>query len=875
LAGPQGGFFIAEKQKLKRWHPERQIANILPVPRNALVTENLSHYVFQGNQGSEWLDVPSGQKKSLRHLCDHPTGIAPNGRHLICKKRSTKDHPHLYAIVDVVAGQEIQAFEHAVDSSYLGFSADSTQVFYLQRVYVQQEHQAVFSYMAMEIASGTKQPILSSNEIIFGRDIKTSDDGSVVGLALSGPSDKPDGDTIKIFKKAQGRFTLLSSIQGQSTQNIQSLDVSPQGDLIAVGNKEFLSVHNAANGARLQHIKTSNSSSVRFGPSGKVVAGLQLTGQEAAVYDLASGQLVQDFHIPINRRQAFQQLHSEPEQRLILTRQGIIEPTAKGAQVHPLTVDIQHKTQETLFVDEVAIMQVAQLSPELLALLRQDGLITLFNPEQRAVLARIALTPRGNWVVIAPDGRFDTGSLEDLAALHWVLPEEPYRPLPLELFMRQYYEPGLLQKLVRGLPLPALPDLAALNRAQPKVSIARVSATGDPQRVDVTVQFTEGEYAGLRNGQPVQERSGLRHVRLFRNGQLVGSMLDEPAQDASWPRNWTFRNIRLPAGKAGRAIEFSAYAFNSDGVKGPTHTLQYRAPAAVPGQAHAVILSIGVNRYENPRFDLTYAGHDARTFGETLSTRLKKSGRYGKVVSRTLVSDQATPQAARKQNIRELFERLAGKNAIASLPVLRPDDTLILFFAGHGVLDAQGEFHLLPHDIGPTLHDDPLQRAISSKELAAWLRDVDAQEIVLVVDACHSAGAVGGQEFKPGPMGSRGLGQLAYDKGMRILAATQADDVALEVGKLQHGMLTYTLVRNGLEKAEADFRPKDGAVQLGEWLHYATDGVPRLAQQVLDEQQTGRGIQYKARGSAESIKALQQPALFDFRRSRAQELRLQ
>ena len=57
----------------------------------------------------------------------------------------------------------------------------------------------------------------------------------------------------------------------------------------------------------------------------------------------------------------------------------------------------------------------------------------------------------------------------------------------------------------------------------------------------------------------------------------------------------------------------------------------------------------------------------------------------------------------------------------------------------------------------------------------AHLRDVDAGDLVLIVDACHSAAAIEGTDFKPGPMGSRGLGQLSYDKGMRILTATQAD----------------------------------------------------------------------------------------------------
>jgi hypothetical protein len=50
----------------------------------------------------------------------------------------------------------------------------------------------------------------------------------------------------------------------------------------------------------------------------------------------------------------------------------------------------------------------------------------------------------------------------------------------------------------------------------------------------------------------------------------------------------------------------------------------------------------------------------------------------------------------------------------------------------------------------------------------------------MIIDARHSAASVEGSGFKPGPMGARGLGQLAYDKGMRILASTRADDLAWE-----------------------------------------------------------------------------------------------
>jgi len=57
---------------------------------------------------------------------------------------------------------------------------------------------------------------------------------------------------------------------------------------------------------------------------------------------------------------------------------------------------------------------------------------------------------------------------------------------------------------------------------------------------------------------------------------------------------------------------------------------------------------------------------------------------------------------------------------------------------------------------------------------------------------------------------------------MRILAASRADDVASESDRLEQGLLTFALVREGLAEVRADFRPKpDGQVTAGEWLRFA------------------------------------------------------
>ena len=51
----------------------------------------------------------------------------------------------------------------------------------------------------------------------------------------------------------------------------------------------------------------------------------------------------------------------------------------------------------------------------------------------------------------------------------------------------------------------------------------------------------------------------------------------------------------------------------------------------------------------------------------------------------------------------------------------------------------------------------------------------------MIVNAFQSAASIeGAGDFRPGPMGSRGLGQFVYDKGVRLMAASQAETIALE-----------------------------------------------------------------------------------------------
>jgi hypothetical protein len=103
----------------------------------------------------------------------------------------------------------------------------------------------------------------------------------------------------------------------------------------------------------------------------------------------------------------------------------------------------------------------------------------------------------------------------------------------------------------------------------------------------------------------------------------------------------------------------------------------------------------------------------------------------------------------------------------------------------------------------------------------------------MIIDACNSGQALENKdEPRRGPMNTRGLAQLAYEKGMYILTASQNFEEAFVSEKLKHSYLTYALVEDGLKTNAAD-ADHNGEVTLREWFDYAVARVPKLREATL------------------------------------------
>ncbi|MGA9773121.1 MAG: caspase family protein [Blastocatellia bacterium] len=535
-----------------------------------------------------------------------------------------------------------------------------------------------------------------------------------------------------------------------------------------------------------------------------------------------------------------------------------------------------------------------------------DSTTRLWNTSEGNELCRFISFRDNNWAVVTPEGRFDASNLDDIKGLQWIMPDDRMKLLPIEIFMRDYYEPRLLPRILSGESFKPIQSIATLNRVQPKITITAISPQkDDPDLVSVDVRVSKASSEFKKGDKTITRETSVYDLRLFRDSQLVAELPEVNASastvvksidvtpeeirkawreqsrvrlEANGEQVITFANIRLPRRADVKQVEFSAYAFNEDRVKSQTDKKTFALPKdRAPLKGRVYLLTVGVNAYENRAWNLQFAANDALLAHKVLSEGLKQSGEFADVVNIALISDSQPAEGgkpATKANVKAALEQIASR--------ARPEDVVMIYYSSHGYADYRGNYYFFPADTGPgegkEITPELLSHCISSDELSAWLQDIDAGEIALIVDACQSAGTVkgeAGEEFKPGPMGSRGLGQLAYDKRMRILAASQADDFAFEIAALQHGLLTYALMKDGIEGRKADFN-RDGQVTLSEALTYSLARVPKLYEAMrsgklaaMFKSEGGRGPQVV--GSAASLRkknAFQQPVLFDFAKQR-------
>ena len=236
---------------------------------------------------------------------------------------------------------------------------------------------------------------------------------------------------------------------------------------------------------------------------------------------------------------------------------------------------------------------------------------------------------------------------------------------------------------------------------------------------------------------------------------------------------------------------------------------------------------IGVGKYESADIpDLEFAGADARAVYEFLTS--SAAGPFEEDHVRFLTDKQATGEAMRDA----LFVFLQQADW---------DDLVFIYYAGHGAPDPNrpDNLYLLPTDSDLD--------ALASTAFPMWdvktalRRQIAAERVIVVADACHSAGTadgdvVGGAE---GNAIAGGFAQLFSPSRRLMMTAADTNEFSLEDARWGgHGVFTHFLLDGLRGNGDAN---ADGVVTFSEIFDYVSKNVISATEGRQNPQRSGFG----------------------------------
>ena len=214
------------------------------------------------------------------------------------------------------------------------------------------------------------------------------------------------------------------------------------------------------------------------------------------------------------------------------------------------------------------------------------------------------------------------------------------------------------------------------------------------------------------------------------------------------------------------------------------------ALTAKEGKPRLFLVAVGVSQYAKKEFSLYFPAKDARDFSALLSSQQGRM--YASVEAKVLTNGGAT-----RATILEALGWLRRS--------VGPDDTGMLFIAGHGVNDSDGRYYFLPHDVDV----ERLGRtAISEVEIRRTLAALPGKAM-LFVDTCFSGNVIGTGAAVNNEIGRLANSLASPESGVIVFSASTGRQESVEDGRWGNGAFTKALIE-GL-KGAADFA-RDGIV---------------------------------------------------------------
>jgi WD40 repeat protein len=591
----------------------------------------------------------------------------------------------------------------------------------------------------------------------------------------------------------------LLSLRGH-TEVVIAASFSPDGKRIITASQDrTAAVWDAATGAKLLSLKGHPNTlpSASFSPDGKRIVTV-LRDETAAVWDAATGARL--FAL---KGQNVRASYSPDGKRIVTVSQdcaAAIWDAATGARLLSLEGHAGSVNSGSFSPDGRRIVTTSA-----------DGTARLWDAATGEELCRLVSPHQGkDWLVVTPEGLFD-GSPGGREKVSYRV-GKGLTVVPVDRFFQDFYRPGLLASLLRG--ERPMPEADFARQRPPLVRVVSPKA-GTVERPQVTVV-----------AEAVDQGGGTQGPWLLHNGARV--LVPGTAERAGKVSRRSF-TVALVEGD--NRLEVKAASADGSWESEPASlTLRYERPLP---KGELYLVAVGVSKHAQAGLDLKFAAKDARAVADLFQRR-------GKALHKAVHVTALTDTKATRDGVAKAFAAVKVR--------ARPQDTLVVFLAGHGTMVGQ-RYYFIPADFrrtaGASLEADVRKQGLSYDVLADHITAVPALRRIMVLDTCSSGGALGLTKTARNPFALRGaIERLARNQGIHSIAAAAADEEAQEVNELGHGLLTYTLLAGlkGVGKGPLEeewIRPasREGVVDVSEWFTFAAGRVPRLAKKYFGREQ--------------------------------------
>jgi uncharacterized caspase-like protein len=261
------------------------------------------------------------------------------------------------------------------------------------------------------------------------------------------------------------------------------------------------------------------------------------------------------------------------------------------------------------------------------------------------------------------------------------------------------------------------------------------------------------------------------------------------------------------------------------------------------GEAKLWILLVGVNQYQDTQLpSLRYPAIDCKALGEALAKATQ-----GFPQKEVLIHHDFAPELPTSATVRNSLERMVTQT--------RSQDTILLYFSGHGILDPITQQPVLC--MADTSKTSLIDTGIGMQELLHILGNSSAHQQLVCLDTCHSGDMMlrgtnpTPRDAETSPVYLNSTPQLlqvlrqraAQSKGFCALLSCDQGQQSWEFPELGHGVFTYFLMRGLLGEA-ADSQGVIEADGLYKYVYRQTlQYINKLNQQVrlINQQKRNRG----------------------------------